>query len=111
MGKEDLAKLATLFLRMVLMGTEFIPTLIQTITWTPFYWETLRIEMSKQVKEFAKNRDYEGLFKLVNHEFYTFNELERDLEDFCADITTAKGAVAVKSETYQEVILRLLDVE
>lgn len=95
------------------MVKTFIPCLIDTVVWEAYTWESLRCEVSEKVWKLIEKEDVEALYKLVRDEVKEHPEekVKARIKDFIGDVKGAKGAVAVRDEIYQEVILALLELE
>jgi hypothetical protein len=93
---------------------EFIPTLINTITWTPFYWDTLIEELNDEFVKHLNRREIETIYEKIKDRNSKFKRnrlktLER-IEWFLEDIRSANGAVAIRDDLYRLVIISILDV-
>lgn len=95
------------------MGNEFIPTLIQTIFWDAWLWESLREHMTDNIRKLAKDNDVEALYNIIRHELdehHDSEEVMKRIDDFAQDITGAVGAVSTRDTIYQDVILAFLEL-
>ena len=93
------------------MGRDFIPTLIETITWSPYYWDSLETELSKDIRDLISKKDVDGIYEKIKGDLenYSKDEVKRRIKDFIDDVTSAGGVVAIRDKVYQEVVLAILD--
>ena len=93
------------------MGRDFIPVLMETITWSPYYWDSLESELSGEFRELISKKDVDGIYEKIKEDLkdYSEEEAKQRIRDFIDDVTWAKGTVAIRDELYQEVILAILD--
>jgi len=104
------------------LGNEFIPVLIQTTVWEPWYWDGLRTEMSDAVmrivinKEWSENEKVERLYTLLVMRCHSdisghpVEKVKEEIKDFLADIKGAGGVVATRDVVYQDVIIAFLNL-
>jgi hypothetical protein len=94
------------------MGKEFIPTLIQTTTYEPYWWLYLGEELNDEFHKLAKKKDIESIYNAIKNWSREFKEREQDVKEricfFLNDVGRAHGVVAVSDRLYQEVILAIL---
>lgn len=93
------------------MGHEFIPTLIQTVTYEAYNWNELRFAVPDKVLEMAEEEDVEGIYNLIKDEFeeYEKEKVKEAIKDFTQDIQGAGGVVAIRNKVYQEVIIEIIN--
>ena len=93
------------------MGREFVPTLIHTTTWTPYYWDTIEIELSDEICRLIHEGNIDEIYKLIKEDLKDYDEktVKARISDFIDDVTGATGIIATSDKTYQAVILAILD--
>jgi len=84
------------------MGNTFIPVLVETTTWEPWTWLELR-EHLKGSKLWAliMKGDIEKLGELLG--------FKERMKEFVHIVTCARGALALRDEELQTLVLRCLD--
>lgn len=94
------------------LGLEFIPTLIQTVTWDCYNWDSLRSTVPDRVIQMVEDGDSKAIYHLIKDEFKEHQPqlVEIAIKDFMSDIQGASGVVAIRSKLYQEVVLAIISL-